>query len=94
MDQPPVCDECEDAVALLKCFECDLCYCEPCAQVFHKKGTRASHKLSRLPEVKIGGGGEEEVEEEEPGGAKDNDADDSDEENTLPTLARRKSGGT
>lgn len=86
-----MCDECEKIPALLKCFDCDLQYCDECAAVFHKKGTRAAHKLSRLSES--GGGVQDEVQ-----GAKANDADDSDDlnelldENILPMLARRKSG--
>jgi hypothetical protein len=46
---PPPCDECEAAPAALRCQDCELVYCQPCGERFHKKGTRAKHVMGPLP---------------------------------------------
>lgn len=52
MQQPPppqpICDECEAAPAAARCQDCELVYCQPCGERFHKKGTRAKHVMVAL----------------------------------------------
>jgi hypothetical protein len=67
MQQPqnPPCDECEAVPAAVRCRDCELVYCQPCGERFHKKGTRAKHVMAPLdpnqpPQLKrasSGGGG-------------------------------------
>lgn len=44
----PPCDECEAAPAAARCQDCELVYCQPCGERFHKKGTRAKHVMVSL----------------------------------------------
>lgn len=49
-----ICEECEEMRAAMRCEDCDLIYCLPCAKHFHAKGNRAKHVLDFFPSQNCG----------------------------------------
>lgn len=53
-DDLPLCQNCEDDLALLRCTTCCAMYCRSCGEVLHKSAKMRSHTMVRLQRKTVG----------------------------------------